>query len=178
MVIHPLFVFVGAQIVQKSPRENAIIQDLYFDKISKDDIEKAFIKICKYQTLPYPIFSSKTVKGKPLFVYAKEGSLDSIEIPHYHVNVHKHHIDEVSEDEILGDYIEDIIETVELVSGDFRQKMITTAWAKQESNHIVRKIVATFTVGSGTYIRSLVHEVGKELGVGGCCVKITRTRIY
>ena len=39
-------------------------------------------------TLPYPAFSSKTVNGKPLFKYALENELSSIEIPNTDMRVH------------------------------------------------------------------------------------------
>ena len=40
-------------------------------------------------TFPYPAFSSKTVKGLPLFTYALENELSSIEIPCADVRVHE-----------------------------------------------------------------------------------------
>jgi tRNA pseudouridine55 synthase len=31
--------------------------------------------------------------------------------------------------------------------------------------------------GSGTYIRSLADDIGRELGVGGYCVELRRTKV-
>jgi tRNA U55 pseudouridine synthase TruB len=58
----------------------------YADKVTKPDsieIKKVFKRELGSHSRKYPIFSSKTVKGKQLFLYALEGTLDSITIPEH-----------------------------------------------------------------------------------------------
>jgi len=48
---------------------------------NKDDFEKKIYDFLGEMILPYPKFSSKTVKGKALHQYAKEGNIEKIKIP-------------------------------------------------------------------------------------------------
>jgi tRNA U55 pseudouridine synthase TruB len=36
---------------------------------------------------------------------------------------------------------------------------------------------ARFKVGSGTYVRSLIHDLGKKLGTFACCIHIKRVSV-
>lgn len=126
----------------------------------------------------YPAYSSKTVDGKPLWKWARDGALNTIEIPSRHINVYNvmylgHSV--CSE----YDVFQSILRSVSLVKGDFRQAEIIENWKDFCTQHAGNYYLCTarFTVSSGTYIRSLVHGLGKTLGVGGVCVKITRKKI-
>ena len=62
--------------------------------VSKTILKTTTKKLVGNINLPYPHFSSKTVKGKPLHVWTLEGRLDEIEIPSkestiYSLNVSK-----------------------------------------------------------------------------------------
>ncbi len=49
----------------------------------------ALKKLSGPHSVPYPAFSSKTVNGKPLFLYKLEGVLDSIVIPEHIENIYR-----------------------------------------------------------------------------------------
>ncbi|MCI5050715.1 MAG: hypothetical protein MRY57_00180 [Candidatus Pacebacteria bacterium] len=126
----------------------------------------------------YPPFSSKTVSGKPLWQWSREGSIDEIVLPSQEI--------EVKEAQYLGfnSYSEDNLSTriqtsLSLVHGDFRQEETSMAWQQffREHSGRYRVFEASFHVSSGTYIRSLIHDIGQQLGVGAVCLKITRKRV-
>jgi tRNA pseudouridine55 synthase len=127
---------------------------------------------------PYPPYSSKTVLGVRLHTLARENSLPT-EMPTKKVSIYNIKVlegEKISASDLLQKYVRDI----DLVKGDFRQSEIRLAWQKLLSNHNVDFSVAKIEVecSSGTYMRSLAHEVGKDLGTGAIALSIRRTRIY
>jgi tRNA pseudouridine55 synthase len=129
-------------------------------------------------TLPLPPYSSPPHKGKPLFWWAQRKLISADDAPTKEMTIYK--VDdcvlrEVSSSELL-DYIQI---TVPNVDGNFRQAEIVQAWNNVLADKSARYITASFTVicASGTYIRSLVHDLGKKLGTGACIYKLTRTNI-
>lgn len=128
---------------------------------------------------PYPPYSSRPVKGKPLFMWAREEKLGDIEIPIHDVNVSD--IEILEEREISGkDLLEKIKEDIGKVSGDFRQKEMLALWEinlrdKYEEKYSVVKLKVS--CGSGAYMRVIANDIGKELGVPALALSIKRTRI-
>lgn len=136
----------------------------------------------------YPPYSSKPIKGKPLFEWArndkiKDDKVDThegpIDIPANEVEIFEigplyTYTVGVSE---LSAYIFDMISRVK---GDFRQKIIIKSWleffenTKQTEFHVLRIKIAC---SSGTYVRGIVNSLGKKAGVGAIALKIVRTRI-
>jgi len=49
--------------------------------LTRPTLASALKSVLGTHSVPYPAYSSKTVAGKPLFLYALDGTLDSIEIP-------------------------------------------------------------------------------------------------
>lgn len=124
----------------------------------------------------YPPYSSKTVDGKQLHQIARSGDIDGVEIPSRMVTVYG-----VSEVEVRwisrSEIHRQIIDTVSRVTGDFRQDEIISAWDRllQEESHEDYQLVSfTISVSSGTYIRSIVHNLGEKLGIGACILSLTR----
>jgi len=165
------------------------------DKHSADrKIETATISaVCKRHegrvTLPYPAFSSKTVKGKPLFLYALEGTLDSIAVPPNHAyiyNISLIGMKQISSLE-LRTYVLHKIHTLPQVTdpskaygADFRRKEIDTKWQALLPKDNIRQypcIRIRCICGSGTYMRSLAHELGRGLGTSGLALSIYRKKI-
>ncbi len=125
----------------------------------------------------YPMYSSKTVDGVPLWQYAREGKVPR-EIPHHAVSitsVKEIEITSISNFEILT-YIEKILP---LVSGDFRQKEILNKWHEiltgPKRSYIL--IHGSVAVSSGTYIRTLCEDIGKALDVPALAYHIKRIRV-
>lgn len=137
----------------------------------------------------YPIFSSKTVGGKPLFLHALERSISSIKIPK-HIE-HIYSIRDLDSYVIPSEKLEvKIAKLLDLVprttepskrlGEDFRVDTVRTEWqslfrnAKERNFTVLRLRV---TSASGTYMRSLAGRIGESLGTKALALSIRRTRI-
>lgn len=129
---------------------------------------------------PFPIYASKPVNGKPLFQWAREGKLDEIEIPKRTMCVYGV--------ELLDRYecmIEEIknnaIVAIATVRGDFRQKEIANRWQSVFTDINKKTALSAVRIrihcASGTYIRTLAHELGKRLGADAIVTRLIRTRV-
>ncbi len=126
----------------------------------------------------YPPYSSMTVDGKPLWKWAREGRLGEIEIPKKLVNIKA--LELVGQYTITNYELRDEIQMrISKVKGDFRQEKILKAWDEFLKDNSGEFQVAKFkaTVSSGTYVRSIAHEMGKKLGTGAIALSIKRTRV-
>ncbi|MEI6222701.1 MAG: hypothetical protein WCP97_08100 [bacterium] len=128
---------------------------------------------------PYPPFSAGRVKGKPLFYWAREGKLDEITIPEKAIEIYS--LEVASHYELSMKAFETIVKRrIRKVSGEFRQKEILAEWERFFQVNPQQKVVVfrfRTDVSSGTYVRSLAHEMGKKVGGGGICLDIFRTRV-
>lgn len=125
--------------------------------------------------LPLPAFSSPPVQGKPLFWW-KRNRPDHMEQPVRATQIHAItdvHTSSLSAHELLY-YIRGIIPNVH---GDFRQAEISTAWDSALKDQQLTTVSCTIHCESGTYIRSLVHELGQRLGAGACVYTLRRTAV-
>lgn len=127
--------------------------------------------------LPLPPYSSFKVNGKALVWWAREGRLNEIAIPIKEMDVRAIkdiHTESLSPQEVLSD----IEKGVDLVLGDFRQEVILQAWRKLlTAPEPVLIATCTITVSSGTYIRSLAHALGKQLGSGAILLHLKRKAV-
>jgi tRNA pseudouridine55 synthase len=137
----------------------------------------------------YPKFSSKTVAGKPLFLYTLENKLNEIEIPTHEETIYKIEVnraEKVSRGE-LQERIQKALEVVprsdepsKLLGADFRQDAVRARWQElfkympDRSFTILRIRV---TCGSGAYMRTLAEQIGASLGTTAFALFINRTRI-
>ncbi len=154
-------------------------------KLIEERIEKMLSEIQKKKVQDYPPYSSKTVRGIPLFEYARQNKIEEIEIPQRGIKIFSiEHLNTrlVGREELL----KEIISKIELVKGDFRQSEISHCWAEllsgkyrvfatQEESFLVSSFKAD--VSSGTYIRGLAHQMGKFFGGGAIAFWIKRTRV-
>jgi tRNA pseudouridine55 synthase len=139
--------------------------------------------------MSYPAFSSKTVDGKPLFLWALEDRLDEITIPTRSVEIYEITLESITRYS-LGELIEQVPNRIAQVSpvqeeskalgADFRRKEVLQHWHKLEELHgnspvVVAKITAQ--VSSGTYVRTLARLLGEEMGSGAIAWRIRRTQI-
>ena len=127
--------------------------------------------------LPYPAFSSKPVLGKSLFMYAKSGQ--KVDIPMNNMTINKHRYLEY--EKVNGKEIaEYAIENIKKVNGNFRQREILTSWKdfmKKHNEDSFFIISARLDAETGTYVRSLVKELGNKLNIPTTIYKILRTRV-
>ncbi len=116
----------------------------------------------------YPPFSSKSFKGDYLSV--REGDADTAER-----EIEIFELQNLGKYSITGrEILEEITAKVSTVKGDFRQSEILEKWREilfpaQDSEFLISKFKAD--VSSGTYIRSLAHDMG------GIAYSIKRTRV-
>lgn len=138
------------------------------------------------QRFPYPVYSSKTVSGKPLFQWMNEGKISEIEIPRTDVEIYDIKvIDSVDMNHTpakvsIGVIYQKVEKALEKVKGDFRYDLIKENWKKV----LVSQAKEEFTVlkiecscSSGTYMRVLAEEIGKKIGMPALAYSIKRTKV-
>lgn len=126
----------------------------------------------------YPLYSSKTVAGKQLHEYARGG--EEVEAPEHEVNVKSLKllkIRKINSKTLLNN----IEKRIAKVNGDFRQKEILKIWRQELGAEKMPKhfFCASFSarVSSGTYIRTISHELGTRLGIPALAFAIKRTKV-
>lgn len=119
---------------------------------------------------PYPPYSSKTVDGKPLWLLTRENKISAADLPTREMTVLSVEKLEVRDEPWKNVYSE-IVSSINLVDGDFRQDEILKQWTTLNPNHDIQILSVEFTVTSGTYIRTLANELG------GLLLHLIRTSI-
>ena len=129
-------------------------------------------------SLPYPPFSSRTVAGKPLYWYARNAQLSSITIPQKDITIFAF-VALPSPLLLKTDLLEHISQIVPHVKGDFRQSEIVKKWYAKAPHFPSKFPLLSYRIScsSGTYIRGIVHELGKKLSVPAVTYSIKRTAI-
>lgn len=145
------------------------------------DLEKEIKKNLKFFkgniVQKYPIYSSKTVAGKQLHEYARSG--EEVEAPEHEVNVKTlkfFKLRKISSKNLLNN----IEKRIAKVHGDFRQKEILKIWKTCVRQDLTQSyFVGSFSarVSSGTYIRTISHDLGAKIGTPALAFKIKRTKI-
>ncbi len=150
---------------------------------SKEDLDKKLDVLMKKRVRKwnqqYPPFSAKAVKGIKLFEWARQGKLDQITIPEKEIEIYS--IKKVDQRKITTQDLQSYIESaVSSVGGSFNQGEIMQRWNQFFEINIGKElIVYRFQVNcsSGTYIRGLINDVGKELECGAITYKIKRVKV-
>lgn len=144
---------------------------------------KLLERIREKKTQEYPPYSSRTVGGKALHAWAREGKIDEIDIPTRQIRIFslEHTNTRIVKAE---DLLAELERRIGSVKGDFRQKEILEKWKRafelQAQVHNAHDfLISGFRadVTSGTYIRSLAHEMGQLLETAACAYSIKRTRV-
>ncbi|MFA5932061.1 MAG: hypothetical protein WC793_01640 [Candidatus Paceibacterota bacterium] len=152
-------------------------------KTNRKDLEKEIKKNIRSflgeSIQKYPIYSSKTVKGKPLFVYARRG--EEIDIPERKIFIKKLKLEKIKEIDNKK-LFKNIEKRIKRVKGDFRQSDILKIWKK---NLIVKHsvfnkyFIGSFKIkcSSGTYVRGIANSLGKKMAISALAFSIKRTKI-
>ncbi len=160
-------------ILGKVEKMNTEIKDKSFlEKQIKNNLKSFTGKIVQ----TYPMYSSKTVKGKPLFQYAREG--ESVEIPTREVFVKKLKFIKFRKMS-ANTLLQNIEKRIARVKGDFRQKEIIKIWQKNLKNKENNFFMGSFSIkcSSGTYVRSIANSLGERLNTPSLAFSIKRTKI-
>ncbi len=131
----------------------------------------------------YPAYSSKVIDGTPLFDLARQGKIGAegseIALPKHSVTATRL--------EIVGsrsmpreEFKKEITRAIGFVKGDFRQEETIARWNKYlegDAPETLTIFKGELSCGSGFYVRQLVADIGKDLGVGAVTTAIIRTRV-
>ncbi|MDB5187534.1 MAG: ine55 [Candidatus Kaiserbacteria bacterium] len=153
---------------------------------SLDGLNKILQSLIGEHTFPYPAYSSKTVKGIPLFQYASQNRLETITIPTQKIRIYS--ISLLSQKRLPFNTI--ATRSIDLITrfnpvqnprnsnADFRKPAVLAGWHEYQNDTSNAQIL-TFraTVNSGTYVRTIAEYIGKELGTTAMTLSIHRSRI-
>jgi len=153
-----------------------VIADKSSEMPSEELIKKKLSGISACIELPIPAFSSYKIKGRPLFVWAREGKLNEIKIPKRKMNIYTAQLIDFSKMP-AAKLLEHITDKINGVRGDFRQEEIKRQWkdilSEFNEEYFIAKI--KFKVSSGTYIRSIANKLGDDSGFGAVLFNLKRT---
>lgn len=145
--------------------------------LGEEEIQRVLQSYVGEITLPLPLYSSPPVDGKPLFQHAQENSLHAQDTPTRTTTIFSCTLDALNtvSSDALRDYLHT---TINSINGDFRQADTLKAWELLLAAQATLQTI-TFTVrcSSGTYIRSLVQNLGTQLGTGACVYTLARTQV-
>ena len=141
-------------------------------------------------TFPYPLFSAKTVNGKPLHMWTLEGRLSEIEIPIRTSIIHELELTKIEQkprQEIAASALQKINTIPEVtdprkaLGNDFRRKDVRADWQDVATDY---SLPPTYTIAhfrciasSGAYMRTLAELIAKEVGARGLAWHIHRTKV-
>lgn len=159
-------------------------------EVTEVSLEKILPSLIGPIELPYPIFSSRTVKGKALHTWALEDRLNEITIPTKKSSIYKltlTNLERKNRTTIMAE-ASNKIESIPKVNdprkalgNDFRRPDIRKSWLEfsKTGNENDLFSIATFscTASSGTYMRSLAEVIANKIGCAGLAFYIHRTEI-
>lgn len=157
--------------------------------VSKAALQNVLQKELGTHVRTYPIYSSKTVSGKPLFLYALENSLDTIHIPTHEETIYGIHllkITTLSTSELKERVLSLLAlaptsnEPSKLLGADFRITPVRASWEPllhqyPERSYTVLRL--RVRCASGSYMRSLTGRIGESLATKALALSIHRTKI-
>jgi len=159
--------------------------NLSFLEIDKDSFFKKITKIAGNHKMKYPLFSSKTVNGMPLFAYAKKGKTSMIVIPEKEIKIYR--LKYLSQKTLTKEKLQkELFNKINLIkeegSNDFRKDKILKNWKDELSKISKQKnfFILKFStiVSSGTYVRNISEKISENLLDNcGLAWSIKRTKI-
>lgn len=129
-----------------------------------------------------PMFSNMRYKNKRMYQWAREGQAHLVP-ERKRTRVISHFTIRQLRSLPWEELYDHLLKKIALVQGDFRQEEIATQWAqvhqalRGRSEIALPLVSATLQGASGTYVRSVVHAIGQQLGVGATTWHIRRTAI-
>ena len=156
-----------------------IIENVESIDISREEIDKCLKSFLGKQEQEYPSYSSKAVKGKSLYWWARNKKINEIVIPKREIEIYL--IDLLDFSLIKSsDLAKENIEKINLIEGDFRQAEIIKNWEEFEKKNKDKnfiKIKIKISSSSGTYVRRIASDLGEKLGSGAFAFSIKRIKI-
>lgn len=165
---------VLGMVIHRAEAEPLVLDDVLRMRIA--DLPGNFIGD---RDMPYPPFSSRPVSGKPLFWWARQGKIHEITIPFRKVTIESLTLEDITSLS-CATLAETVRTRIDLVKGDFRQESIKASWDRELVGRPQESfVVARFRIvcSSGTYVRTIAHQMGEMLGAGACAYSIVRRRV-
>ncbi|MEY2664934.1 MAG: tRNA pseudouridine synthase tRNA pseudouridine55 synthase [Candidatus Parcubacteria bacterium] len=141
-------------------------------------------------TFPYPLFSAKTVQGKPLHMWTLEGRLDEIEIPSRTSTIYELELTEIEtkpRQEVAAtalqkiNTIPEVTDPRKALGADFRRKDVRADWKDIATNFALPSeyTIAHFrcVASSGAYMRTLATIIAEKCNTTGLAYHIHRSKI-
>jgi tRNA pseudouridine(55) synthase len=141
-------------------------------------------------TFPYPLFSAKTVKGKPLHMWTLEGRLNEIEIPTRTSTIYELELTDIEtkpRQEVAAialqkiNTIPEVTDPRKALGADFRRKDVRADWQDVATDFPLptEYTIAHFRciASSGAYMRTLATIIAEKLDTTGLAYHIHRTKI-
>lgn len=156
-----------------------LILDAKIKDIEKEEIEKRLSEFIGKQKQKYPPYSSKTVRGKPLYWWAHNKKIEEIDIPYREIEIFSINLLDYKKIRIR-ELVDNIVKDVKKIEGNFRQDKIIKSWkkfSKENSEKEITKIKIKISCSSGTYIRRIASDLGKDLNTGAFASSIKRIKI-
>ncbi|MFZ2522723.1 MAG: hypothetical protein WAX44_04350 [Minisyncoccia bacterium] len=127
----------------------------------------------------YPIYSSRPVGGKSLFEWAREGRISEVLIPKHEVEIF--HVEFLGRKKMKPKKVlEEILQKIDLVSGDFRQEEIKSLWKKSVSRGTLDTLLVDkvrIEVSSGFYVRQFVNDLSRSFKSKALTYSIKRVMV-
>jgi tRNA pseudouridine55 synthase len=156
----------------------------------QEQLEEVAASLLGPLTFPYPLFSAKTVKGKPLHMWTLEGRLDEIEVPTRTSLIYELELTKVEtkpRQEVVASALQKI-NTIPMVTdpkkalgNDFRREDVRADWQDIATDFSLplQYTIAHFrcVASSGAYMRTLATIIAKELNTIGLAWSIHRSII-
>lgn len=158
-----------------------LVTEKNFNNIRKKDLISIVNNLRGEYEQKLPIYSTKKISGKHLYEYARLG--ESVERPDKKGKIFSFTLENFKEVNAALE-IENQINKIKMVHGDFRQKEIINNWKKilkaVNSQKYFPKTLqkASFRVetSSGIYIRSLSQDIAVKLERAAFCSQIVREK--
>ncbi len=159
-------------------------------EILTDTLLTTVSKLIGNITFPYPLFSAKTVQGKPLHMWTLEGRLDEIEIPTRTATIYELELTIVEtkpRQEVAATALQKIntipkvTDPRKALGADFRRTDVRADWQDVATDF---SLPAEYTIAhfrcvasSGAYMRTLATKIASECATTGLAFHIHRTKI-
>jgi tRNA U55 pseudouridine synthase TruB len=128
----------------------------------------------------FHIYSSKCVKGLPLWHYAKNKiNLSDTDIPSHLVTIYNYKIGVLEQYDYLS-WKDTIIKQIKSIDDkcDFNQEHIINQWNKIDKFDKLYAIPVMLDVSSGFYVRQFVRDLSNLIGIPLLTYDINRLRLY
>lgn len=150
-------------------------------KISEEEIKTTIKSFEKEYDQEFPVFSTKTIdyEGKKqmlIKLYREKGYIPD-DLPKKKIKIYGiDFLSDVCEKQILKEFYKSV-EKFDDKYNLWRRTEVLKLFEKEDMEKYFQVIKLSALVSSGTYIRQLCRDIGKELGVSACAYEITRTNI-